>query len=72
MAELRYLSMVTSMNEHDVRDVWHLINNAQYERAYTEISDMYSRCCIIIHKLIPVPQSPFWEMPQLLLLFLLL
>lgn len=41
MAEHRYFTM----NEQDVRDIWHLICNAQYERAYREISDTCSRCC---------------------------
>lgn len=45
MAEHRYFSMMTSMNEQDVREIWHLISNAQKERAYREISDTYSRCC---------------------------
>lgn len=45
MAELRYLSVTTSMNEQDVRDVmneqdvrdvWHLTSNAQYERELTQ------------------------------------
>lgn len=45
MAEHRYFSMMTSMNGQDVRNIWHLICNAQHERAYREISDTYSRCC---------------------------
>lgn len=53
MAELRYLSVMTWMNQQDM-SVWHLISNAQCEKAYRGISDTYSRCYDVIQKLIPI------------------